>query len=411
MFGIASLFGGSRRPRPRCSRRGCCRAWVRRGPPTALSLITTTFPAGLPRNRAFAVYAAMSGAGAAIGLILGGVLTEYPGAGRSSSTCRSASGAVPRPDSSASPSASRAGFDLPGAITGDDRPRQPRLRPHPRGVAGSWSNPDDRHVLGAGPGADRGLPGDRAEDDAPALPFRVLASNRTRAVSVRGRCSSSVRRCSRCSTSWGCSSRQVLGYRRSLKAGLAFLPFSFGIVGGAARVRPGGPGRPALDRQRRRSSPRWGCSCCPGERGSQYFLGPHRADARDLDWDGPGLRAADAHRRRRRPQGGHRARRPPCSTRCSRSAAPSASPPSAPWRSTARPRTSPSTWRRRAGQVTQALYNASFTHGATQAMVVSAAIVLAGGGADLQPADDQPHRPGQRLGLPARGRHGLEVTD
>jgi EmrB/QacA subfamily drug resistance transporter len=44
--------------------------------PTALALITTTFPAGPPRNRAFAVYAAMSGAGAAVGLILGGALTE-----------------------------------------------------------------------------------------------------------------------------------------------------------------------------------------------------------------------------------------------------------------------------------------------------------------------------------------------
>jgi EmrB/QacA subfamily drug resistance transporter len=44
--------------------------------PTALSLVTTTFPAGPARNRAFAIYAAMSGAGAAIGLILGGVLTE-----------------------------------------------------------------------------------------------------------------------------------------------------------------------------------------------------------------------------------------------------------------------------------------------------------------------------------------------
>ena len=44
--------------------------------PTALALVTTTFPEGRPRNRAFAVYAAMSGAGAAVGLILGGVLTE-----------------------------------------------------------------------------------------------------------------------------------------------------------------------------------------------------------------------------------------------------------------------------------------------------------------------------------------------
>jgi EmrB/QacA subfamily drug resistance transporter len=44
--------------------------------PTALSLITTTFAQGPARNRAFGVYAAVSGAGAAIGLILGGVLTD-----------------------------------------------------------------------------------------------------------------------------------------------------------------------------------------------------------------------------------------------------------------------------------------------------------------------------------------------
>ena len=44
--------------------------------PTALSLITTEFPEGRQRNRAMGVYAAMSGAGAAVGLILGGFLTE-----------------------------------------------------------------------------------------------------------------------------------------------------------------------------------------------------------------------------------------------------------------------------------------------------------------------------------------------
>ena len=44
--------------------------------PTALALITTTFPEGSARNRAFAVYAAMSGAGAAVGLIAGGLLTD-----------------------------------------------------------------------------------------------------------------------------------------------------------------------------------------------------------------------------------------------------------------------------------------------------------------------------------------------
>jgi EmrB/QacA subfamily drug resistance transporter len=44
--------------------------------PTALSLVTSTFPQGPARNRAFGVYAAVSGAGAALGLILGGVLTD-----------------------------------------------------------------------------------------------------------------------------------------------------------------------------------------------------------------------------------------------------------------------------------------------------------------------------------------------
>jgi EmrB/QacA subfamily drug resistance transporter len=45
--------------------------------PTALSLVTTTFPEGRPRNRAMAVYSAMSVAGGSVGLIAGGLLTTY----------------------------------------------------------------------------------------------------------------------------------------------------------------------------------------------------------------------------------------------------------------------------------------------------------------------------------------------
>ncbi|HEY2043465.1 MAG TPA: MFS transporter [Jatrophihabitans sp.] len=45
--------------------------------PAALSLITVTFTEVKERSRAFAVYGAISGGGAAIGLILGGALTEY----------------------------------------------------------------------------------------------------------------------------------------------------------------------------------------------------------------------------------------------------------------------------------------------------------------------------------------------
>jgi EmrB/QacA subfamily drug resistance transporter len=45
--------------------------------PTALSLITTTFAEGRERGRAMGLYAAMSGLGATIGLLLGGVLTDF----------------------------------------------------------------------------------------------------------------------------------------------------------------------------------------------------------------------------------------------------------------------------------------------------------------------------------------------
>ena len=45
--------------------------------PSALSLLTTTFSGSKDRGRAFGVFGAIAGAGGAIGLLLGGVLTEY----------------------------------------------------------------------------------------------------------------------------------------------------------------------------------------------------------------------------------------------------------------------------------------------------------------------------------------------
>lgn len=45
--------------------------------PAALSLVSLTFTDPDERNRAFGVFGAIAGAGAAIGLLLGGVLTEY----------------------------------------------------------------------------------------------------------------------------------------------------------------------------------------------------------------------------------------------------------------------------------------------------------------------------------------------
>jgi EmrB/QacA subfamily drug resistance transporter len=75
-FAVASLLGGLAQSEGLLlASRGLQGLGAALASPAALALITTTFPAGPARNRAFAVYAAMSGAGAAVGLILGGWLT------------------------------------------------------------------------------------------------------------------------------------------------------------------------------------------------------------------------------------------------------------------------------------------------------------------------------------------------
>ncbi len=78
LFSVASLLGGF----------ATTQAWLLAAralqgvggaivAPTALSLVTTNFPEGRERNRAMGVYATMSIAGAAVGLLAGGVLTTY----------------------------------------------------------------------------------------------------------------------------------------------------------------------------------------------------------------------------------------------------------------------------------------------------------------------------------------------
>jgi EmrB/QacA subfamily drug resistance transporter len=97
--------------------------------PTALALVTTTFPEGPPRNRAMGVYAAMSIGGAAVGLLAGGVLTTYlswrwvffvnvPIGVVVALLAPRAIAAEPRQASTAeNRNGTRRGFDIPGAIT------------------------------------------------------------------------------------------------------------------------------------------------------------------------------------------------------------------------------------------------------------------------------------------------------
>ena len=45
--------------------------------PAALAMLTTTFTDPVERGKAFGIFGGIAGSGAAVGLLLGGVLTEY----------------------------------------------------------------------------------------------------------------------------------------------------------------------------------------------------------------------------------------------------------------------------------------------------------------------------------------------
>jgi EmrB/QacA subfamily drug resistance transporter len=77
IFAVSSLFGGfATTDIWLIITRACQGVGGAIAAPTALSLIATNFPEGPLRNRAMGVYAAMAGAGGAVGLLLGGILVD-----------------------------------------------------------------------------------------------------------------------------------------------------------------------------------------------------------------------------------------------------------------------------------------------------------------------------------------------
>jgi EmrB/QacA subfamily drug resistance transporter len=77
-FGVASAIGGLAQNQGELfGARALQGAFAALMAPAALSLITVTFTEPKERAKAFGVYGGISGGGAALGLILGGVLTEY----------------------------------------------------------------------------------------------------------------------------------------------------------------------------------------------------------------------------------------------------------------------------------------------------------------------------------------------
>jgi EmrB/QacA subfamily drug resistance transporter len=207
--------------------------------PAALALITTTFPAGPQRNRAFSVYAAMSGAGAAVGLILGGWLTGlHPNilgldvAGwRMTFLINVPIGiiaAVLAPRLLAESDRNRSQLDLPGAVTGTLGLTSLVYGFSRAGQAShGWNDAFTMVWLAVGVLLLGAFIAIERSSKHPLMPMRILA-NRTRATSF---VVMMIVPAAMFSMFFFLSQyvQNVLGFS-SLQAGFAFLPFSFGIV-------------------------------------------------------------------------------------------------------------------------------------------------------------------------------------
>jgi EmrB/QacA subfamily drug resistance transporter len=238
VFAVASLLGGIATTEPLLlGARALQGVGAALASPAALALITTTFPAGPQRNRAFAVYAGMSGAGAAVGLILGGWLTGSTldifgiaiDGWRLTFLINVPIGLVaaalaPRVLAESEPHPGE--LDIPGAVAGT------------LGLFGivyglsnaasdGWSDPRTFASLAAGVGLLIAFLVIESRVKHPLLPFRIFA-NQTRAASFAAMM---LMPAAMFSMFFFLSLyvQNVMGYS-PLKAGFAFLPFTAGIV-------------------------------------------------------------------------------------------------------------------------------------------------------------------------------------
>jgi EmrB/QacA subfamily drug resistance transporter len=195
--------------------------------PTALALITTTFPAGPPRNRAMAVYAAMSGMGAAIGLIVGGSLTEV--SWRWTLFINIPIGIlllVLIPRFLGESPRQHGEFDFLGAALGTGG-LVSLVYGLTHAASHEWTSPTTIITLAVGVALLLLFVSVESRIEHPLLPTRILA-DRTRAVSF---VSMLIMGAAMFSMFYFISLfvQQVLGYS-PLKAGVAFLPFTVGLI-------------------------------------------------------------------------------------------------------------------------------------------------------------------------------------
>ncbi len=228
LFGVASFIGGiAQNETILLASRILQGVAAAAASPNALALITTTFPAGKERNRAMAVYAAMSGAGAAVGLILGGLLTEA--SWRWTFFINTPIGLIVAVLAMRylGESARQTGkFDLPGAITGTVGLTS-LVYGLTHAAESGWGDGTTIAFITVGVALIALFLFIEARSRHALMPFRILA-NRTRGISffvmlIVGAALFSM------FYFLGIYIQNVLGYS-ALKTGFAFLPFSFGIV-------------------------------------------------------------------------------------------------------------------------------------------------------------------------------------
>jgi EmrB/QacA subfamily drug resistance transporter len=243
IFAIASLLGGLATSEPMLlGSRGLQGFGAALASPAALALITTTFPAGPARNRAFAIYAAMSGAGAAVGLILGGWLTGLDSIGGFDVSGWRLTFLINVPIGLAAAflaprflgeSESHPGqLDIPGAVTGTLGLLGVVFGLTRAGEAAhGWGDPVTIAALVAGVFFLGLFAFVESRASHPLLPLRIF-QNRTRATSFVAMMFAPAAMFSMFFF-LSLFIQQVMGYS-PLRAGFAFLPFSVGIVIGAA---------------------------------------------------------------------------------------------------------------------------------------------------------------------------------
>ena len=230
-----------------------CRGSARRSSrPAALSIITTTFREGPERAKALGVWAAIAVGGGAVGLLLGGILVEtlswpwifFVNVPVGIATFLLSLRFVPESkDEHAHKS-----FDLAGAVTVTGG-LIALVYGIVRSAESGWGSGEVLGILAVAVVLLGGVRAHRAAlGGAARPPLDLLGARRCEAPTSR--CSSSRPGSSRCSSSTRSTSSACSGYS-PLEAGLAFLPFTLGIIIGAGpRPAAAAEARPARGARR-----------------------------------------------------------------------------------------------------------------------------------------------------------------